>query len=127
MTADVVAAFPAAELVESADVVLQAPPTMGNSTLDDAFLRGEWYEGLALPFTSLLGPVAGVLVAIVFGVVMLEWSDTMAIPVVLGILVGGYLISFLPPAAQVVAYLGLLFGGALALYNLWNGGGARPR
>jgi len=116
-------------MIDAVAVVLQTgAPTPPPEPLAEPFLQGDWFTGLAKPFTSLLGTaVAAVLVAMVLGGVLLEWSESLVVPTVLGILVGGFIIQFLPPAAQVAAILLILFGGAYALFTAWNGSGASPR
>jgi len=99
-----------------------------DSPYDDPWKEGDAWAGFVKPFMELLGPVApamlGIGVATILYILTEGRSD---LPAVVSILIGGFLIPFLPPAAKIGAFLSILFGGTIALYNLWNGGGARPR
>lgn len=123
----VVGALDVDVLLALVDVVGQTVPTP-TSTLDDPVRDGDMAEALARPYTSLLGPVAPVMLGLFVGGVSYIWSGgRLALPATLSVLLGGYLLPFLPGPARAGGYLLILFGVAGALWSAWNGGGRRPR
>lgn len=104
-------------------VVLQ-----NRSPYDDPWMSDKPWEGFTRPFTDLLGPVAPAILGIgIAGVLYILTEGRTDLPAVVSILIGGFLLPLLPPAAKIGAVMSIVFGSALALFNLWNGGGARPR
>ncbi|MBP1987247.1 hypothetical protein [Halolamina salifodinae] len=99
-----------------------------DSEYDDPWKEGNVWEGFTLPFTELLGPVAPAILGIgIASILYILTEGRPGLPAVVSILIGGFLMPFLPPTAKVGAFMSILFGATLALYALWNGGGARPR
>lgn len=105
-------------------IVLSHQTTRGNTSTAD-WTSGNWFEGVANPFLELLGPLFPLILGIGIAGMVMIWSGSMSLPVVLMILIGGMLIPFLPPEAQMGAQILLLAGIALALYNAWMHGGNR--
>lgn len=99
-----------------------------NSTFDDPWKAGDFWAGFAKPFTDLLGPVAPAMLGIgLGGILYIVSGGRPALPAVVSILIGGFLLPFLPPAAKIGAFMSIVFGASIGLYSLWNGGGTRPR
>lgn len=118
------------ELAEALVRVVAQNGTGGyaNSTLDDPVRAGDFAEALARPYLGVLGPIAPVMLGMfVFGVTYIWSGQRLALPTTLLVVVGGFLLPFLPPAAATGAYVLILGGVGLALWSAWNGGGARPR
>jgi len=86
----------------------------------------DWWKGVAMPFLDLMGPVAPATLGLGLSGIVYIWGGVELATVTL-ILIGGFLVPFLPGTAKVGAYLCVLLGISLALYTLWNGGGTRPR
>lgn len=99
-----------------------------DSPYDDPWMNGDAWKGFALPFMDLLGPVAPAMLGIGIGTILYIITEGRAdLPAVTSILIGGFLLPFMPPAARIGAFMSIMFGSTLALFSLWNGGGARPR
>jgi len=110
--------------------VLQSTPECPgcDSPYDDPWLSGDWWKGFSLPFMDLMGPVVPAMLGIGIGGILYILTEGRAdLPSVVMILIGGFLMPFLPPAAKVGAFMSILFGASIAVFSLWNGGGARPR
>lgn len=98
------------------------------SPYDDPWKAGDAWAGFVKPFMDLLGPVAPAILGIGIGAVLYILTEGRpGLPAVVSILIGGFLLPFMPPVAKVGALASIVFGGGLALFSLWNGGGARPR
>ncbi|ADQ66368.1 hypothetical protein GL213_14385 [Halogeometricum borinquense] len=108
--------------------VLSSTVAQYDSPYDDPWKEGDAWAGFVKPFMDLLGPVAPAMLGIGIGTILYILTEGRAdLPAVISILIGGFLMPFLPPAAKIGAFMSILFGAALALFSLWNGGGARPR
>lgn len=95
---------------------------------EEPWMEGDAWEGFVRPFMDLLGPVAPAMLGIGIGGILYVLTEGRSdLPAVISILIGGFLLPFLPPAAKLGAIMSIVFGASLALFNLWNGGGGRPR
>ncbi|RQG89327.1 hypothetical protein [Natrarchaeobius chitinivorans] len=94
----------------------------------EGLVQGEILEMMLSPYLDTLGPVfAVVLVAGVFAMLWI-WSGDISLPIVVGIILSGLMITILP--WQLVGLLEdlLIIGIAIALFSAWwmrSAGGMR--
>ncbi|AXR80714.1 hypothetical protein [Natrarchaeobaculum sulfurireducens] len=87
----------------------------------DAFLNGEWLDGLVSPYTGAMGEAAfALMIAGVSTVVIATWSRSMTLTATWATLCGAFFIVLLPPPAAYVLALVITVGLAAAFYSLWG-------
>lgn len=88
------------------------------ATFNDWFLGpDQWFSAATDPYVNIVGVAmftlivgAGIVVALAI------YSDSMALPTVVGIFISGAVVSWLPPQARLVAMIGIAVGLLVALY-----------
>lgn len=103
-------------------IVLQ---TANETGYRDSWLSGDVFAGAFGPFLDALGPLFIVIGALGVGGILYIFSGSMSLPLVAIILISGYFIPHLPPAARAMVQLLLVAGIAYALYHAWMYGGSK--
>lgn len=72
----------------------------------------QWFDALLDPFFSLLGPLFPLLIGLVIMSMLYVYSGSLALPTVVGILIGGFALQLMPAPAQTVGQI-IIFAGIL--------------
>ena len=78
-------------------IILQSTPNCPgcDSPFDDPWLNGDWWEGFTLPYMELMGPVVPAMLGIgIGGILYILTEGRPALPSVVMILIGGFLMGF---------------------------------
>ena len=87
----------------------------------DYWADGDWWDAVFDPFFEIIGEgVWALLVAFAVGYALYAWTGTLIIPSVLLALLGGIVITALPPQAAIIGAILVATAMAMALMEIFG-------